>query len=229
MTVALSQINFAEKSPLFQAVTANFTEIAREMTKANFIGKRIFIQNEKKLEKKHTRILLGLMTFGIIYYFIEPKTIGHDNQYLIYIFVLPTIVGMLILGFYRLRFLINRFSTNRGIVLWTFMTFYYLTQGIVFSYLSFGQIAKVSWDYFNNQTLKQNTEEIINCRITRFWTGKNPSIDFMFNNRNESIKLNYSTLKKYENKNVNDYNLKINVTKGLWNYYNLNEWNIEHK
>lgn len=109
------------------------------------------------------------------------------------------------------------------------MTFYYLTQGIVFSYLSFGQIAKVSWDYFNNQTLKQNTEEIINCRITRFWTGKNPSIDFMFNNRNESIKLNYSTLKKYENKNVNDYNLKIIVTKGLWNYYNLNEWNIEHK
>jgi hypothetical protein len=52
LTVALSQINFAEKSPLFQAVTANFTEIGREMTKANYIGKRIFIQNEKKLEKK---------------------------------------------------------------------------------------------------------------------------------------------------------------------------------
>ncbi len=200
------------------------------MAKANFKNKKKFIQTENKLDKFHYRIIVGLAIIAITYYyFIEPRTIGHDNRYTIYIFALPTIIGMLILGYYRRHFLINRFTTNRGIILWTFMTLFYLTQGVIFSYLSLGQLAKISWDIINNKTAKQNSEEFFDCKIIKFWTGKRPSIDFKFNDRHESIKVNYSTIKEYENKNKEDYILKIKATKGLWNYYNLNEWYIEHK
>ena len=109
------------------------------------------------------------------------------------------------------------------------MTLFYLTQGAIFSYLSFGQLAKISWDIINNKTAKQNSEEIFDCKITRFWTGKRPSIDFKFNNRHERISVNYSTIKEYENKNEEDYKIKIRATKGLWSYYKLNEWNVEQK
>ena len=200
------------------------------MKKVNYNDKKSFIQTEKKLEKIHYRIIIGLAIFGsIYYYFIEPKTIGHDNRYTIFIFALPTIFGMLILGFYRRQFLINRFTINKGLILWTFMTFFYLTQGIIFSYLCFGQVAKITWDILNNETIKQNKKEVFECKITRFWLRKRPRIDFKFNDRHESIEVNYSTIKEYKNKVVDDYILKISATKGLWNYYKINEWNIEHK
>lgn len=200
------------------------------MKQAKYITQKKFIQKEEKLKKTHYLLLIGLMIFGVTYYyFIEPKTIGHDSRYFIYIFLLPTISGMLILGLYRWRFLINRFATNKGIVFWIFMTFSYLIQGFIFSYLSFGQVAKVSWDYFNNEVVKQNTNEILNCEITRFWTRKPQSIDFKFNNRHEKLNVNYATIKKYKRKNAKDYYLEINATKGLWNYYKVNEWAIKRK
>ena len=200
------------------------------MAKTNYKNKKKFIQTEKKLEKLHYRIIVVLAILSVIYYsFIEPKTIGHDSRYTIFIFALPTVIGILILGIYRRQFLINRFTTNRGIVLWSFMTFFYLAQGILFSYLSFGQVAKISWDYFNNKAVEQNSVEIFDCKIARFWTGKRPSIDFKFNDRHESINVNYSTIKEYENKNEENFTLKIRATKGLWNYYKLNEWNVEQK
>ena len=195
-----------------------------------FGQKRLTVTKEKKLEKVHYRILIGLMVFSVLYYYIiEPKTIGHDSRYTILIFALPTVIGMLILGIYRRQFLINKFTTNRGIVLWSFMTFFYFTQGVLFSYLSFGQVAKISWDYFNNKAVEQNIVEIFDCKITRFWTGKRPSIDFNFNNRHESIRVNYSTIKEYKDTNPDDYYLKITLRKGLWNYYFVENWNINNK
>jgi hypothetical protein len=198
--------------------------------KESYKDKKSFIHTEKKLDKLNYRLIIGLAITGIAYYyFIEPKIIGHDNRYIIYIVTLPTIIGMLILGIYRRHFLINRFSKNKGIILWTFMTLFYFTQGVLFSYLSFGQVAKISWDILNNKTAEQNSEEFFECKITGFCTGKRPSIDFKFKNRYERIRVNYSTIKEYENKNEDDYILKINATKGLWNYYKLNEWSLEYK
>ncbi len=200
------------------------------MTKSNYNSEKSFILTEKKLAKLHYRIIVGFSIIGIVYYcFIEPKTIGHDNKYTIYIFLLPTVLGMLILGFYRRKFLINRFTTNKSLILWIFMTLSYLLQGLFCSYLSFGQVAKITWDYYNIKKVKKNPEETFNCKITKFWIGKRPSIDFEFNEKHESINVSYSTIKEFENRNVDDYLLKINVSKGLWNYYKLNQWKIEHK
>lgn len=184
----------------------------------------------EKRDKKHYRIVVGLMIFTVAYYYLlEPRTIGYDSRYLIFIFGLPTFIGMLLLGFYRRRFLIDRFSTNKGFVLWTFMILLYLIQGFMVSYLSFGQVAKISWDYFNNEVVKRNSEETLICPITKFSTGRRSSIDFNFNHRYESFRVNYSTIKDYENKNVNNYYLKIHATKGIWNYYRVNEWSIGQK
>lgn len=197
----------------------------------DFRQKRRTVRKEKKLERVHFRVLLGLMIFGAVYYFfLEPKTIGHDNRYSIYILGLPTILGLLAIIIYRRQFLVNKFSTNKGFILWTFMTFFYLTQGLLFSYLSFGQGAKISWDILNNRAAKQNTEEIIECQVTKFWTGiRSNNIDFLFNDRYNKFNVKYKTIKDYLDKNPNDYYIEITARKGLWNYYLVESWDIKNK
>lgn len=192
--------------------------------------KKQFIQREETLDKTHYRIIIGLMIFAVAYYyFLEPKTIGHDIRYTIYIFALPTLIGMIVLGIYRRQFLLNRFATNRGFLLWTFMFFFYLLQGLFFSYLSFGQLSKITWDYYNYKTSQQNSVETIVCPVTKFSTARRSHIDFKFNNRYESFRVRYSAIKDYENKNAKEYNIKISATKGLWNYYIVNDWEVEPK
>ena len=191
---------------------------------------RLTVSKEKQLEKRHYNIVIGLMiSFVTYYFFFEPNLIGHDSRYTIYVFLLPTLLGLLTLAVYRRRFLTNKFTTNKGFRLWIFMTFLYLVQGIVFSYLSFGQVAKISWDILNDKTAKQNIEEVFDCQVTRFWNGKRSSIDFLFNDRHNKFDVQYETIKDYINKNPDDYYLTITARKGLWNYYLVERWDIKNK
>jgi hypothetical protein len=196
-----------------------------------FEKKRLTVTNEKKLEKQHYRIVIGLIISYVTYYlFFEPNLIGYDSRYTIYIFLLPTLLGLLTLAIYRKQFLINKFSTSKGFILWTFMTLFYLVQGVLFSYLSFGQVAEISWNILNNRTAKQNIEEVFDCKVTRFWTGSRSSnIDFLFNDRHNKFDVQYNTIKNYLNTNPNDYYLKITARKGLWNYYLVESWDIKTK
>ncbi len=105
-----------------------------------------------------------------------------------------------------------------------------LTQGLLFSYLSFGQAAKISWDVLNNWTAKQNIEEVFECQVTRFWTGRRSNnIDFLFKDRHDKFNVHFETIKNYLDKNPNDYYLVIKARKGLWNYYLVESCDIKNK
>ena len=199
------------------------------MKQTKFKRKKQYITAEKRLENIHYRIIIGLIIFYIAYHaFIEPKTIGHDIKYAIYIFWLPTIFGMLILAFYRRQFLINRWITCNKVIERIFIVFFYSFQGFLFSYLSFGQFAKMSWDSCNYFAFQKSSEETIVCPITRFWTGKQPCIDFRFKGNHESIRVKYSSIKEFVDKEELHL-LKLQVTEGIWNYYKVNEWRVEEK
>lgn len=201
------------------------------MKNTKHLDKRKYILKENKLKKKYYLIIIVFAVLGIFnHYFIEPEIIGKDYKYWTYVILLPTILGVFILGIYRKQFLINKFSINKGFVLRIFIVFFYLIQGIFFSFLSFGQVANISWNYYNNEITKQNPKEIINCQIIKFWKSKRRTkIFFKFNDKTEKILINRSTIREFENKNVNKYYLKIYVTKGLWNCYKVNDWDIVQK
>lgn len=110
------------------------------------------------------------------------------------------------------------------------MTFFYLLQGFLFSYLSFGQVAKMSWDYLNYQTGNQNLSEQVTCNVTRFWAKRRPySFDFEFNGESESFRVPYRDVKPYRDKDPKLYELEIKVRKGLWNYYLVDSWRVLEK
>ena len=96
---------------------------------------------------------------------------------------------------------------------------FYLLQGILVSYLSFGQIASVIWNYINKIEAEKNPTEIINCKVTGFYTRKNPSISFDFRNQTESFNVSSETNRKNYERNPKDYKIEMIVRKGIWNYY----------
>ncbi|MFB9107520.1 hypothetical protein [Flavobacterium gyeonganense] len=105
---------------------------------------------------------------------------------------------------------------------------FYLLQGIFVSYLSFGQIAGVTWNYLNKKEAEKNNIEIISCNVTGFYTKKNPDVSFKFKNRTEVFRVSPETNRQNYNRNPKDYKLEITVQKGIWNYYLVKHWELKN-
>lgn len=182
------------------------------------------------MQKKADKLLLFLLAFGAIYYyFIAPKTLGHDVRYSIYIFGLPTLIGLVSIGIYARLFLIREFSTHKEIGSRIFMAFMYLLQGIFFSYFSFGQAAKMGFDFLNDNVASKNKIETVECVVDNFSYGKNPSIEFHFNGHYERLEVAYSFIAPHKNENPNHYSVRLILKKGLWNYYRIQSWSLLQK
>jgi hypothetical protein len=91
-------------------------------------------------------------------------------------------------------------------------------QGVIIFYLSFGQIAAVMWNFLNIKESERNKTEIINCKVTGFYTRKNPDISFEFKNKTEVFSVSSEMNRENYNRNPKDYQLKIAMQKGIWNY-----------
>ncbi len=169
------------------------------------------------------------MVIGIVqYYFFDPTTIGHDNRYTLYVFLLPTLIGILALAFYRKDFLLHKLTISEKLIGKFLIIIFYIIQGFLFSFLSIGLISKLTFNYINNDIAKQNQTKIITCKITRFWSGRRPSINFKYGNRSDKFRVNYKTIKEYEDKQPDNFKLEIKARKGLWNYYLVDDWTIKN-
>lgn len=189
--------------------------------------KRRFKTKEKKREQLHFNLLIFSLVFCILnLMFIESKTIGGDNRYEIYVFLVPTVIGTLFFGIYRKDYILNKYSSFKETYAKTVVIGFYLLQGILVSYLSFGQIASVLWNCFNKIEAKKNPTEIIICKVTDFDTRKNPTVCFKFKNKTEVFRVNSEVNKANYDRNPKDYQLEIAVKKGIWNYYIVEHWKL---
>jgi hypothetical protein len=191
--------------------------------------KRALINKEKKTERIHYSLLIFALIFCIVNLaFIESETIGHDERYVIYIFWLPTIIGIIFFGLYRREFLIRKYLSFKKTYDKIYVIGFYLLQGILVSYLSFGQTASVIWNYLNKKESEKNMTEIINCKVTGFYTKKNPEVSFEFKNQTEVFNVSSETNRENYNRNPKDYELEITVQKGIWNYYIVKHWKLKN-
>ncbi|WP_123921955.1 hypothetical protein [Flavobacterium sp. LM4] len=192
------------------------------------IEKRKIKNKEKRTERKHYSLLIFALIFCVINLaFIESKTIGHDYRYKIYIFLLPVSIGMLFFGIYRWNFLIRKYLSFKEIHLKLYVIGFYLLQGIVVSYLSFGQITSVIWNCINNYEAEKNHTEIVYCKVTGFYTKKNPHVSCIFKNHTEVFSVSTEMNRENYQRDPKDYELKITIQKGIWNYYLVKNWELK--
>ncbi len=174
-------------------------------------------------------MILSVIGYSCVEPNIVRQIIGHDGRYDIFILWGPIILGIITLGIYRRKFLIHKFSTNRGSILWIFMILFYLLQGVFVAYLSLGHIARITWLVANRAAVKKNQTELIVGDVTKFWTKRKPFIEFKFQGKYERIKVNHETISEYQDKDPAQYAIEIEAKKSVWNHYIIESWMIKKK
>ncbi|RQO67383.1 hypothetical protein DBR43_22870 [Pedobacter sp. KBW06] len=201
-----------------------------DMRKVKTYRKAGAITKEKKLERLQYGIVMGLIISFLLYgAFFEAETIGEDQRYHLYIFLLPTLSGMLLLGVYRKEQMLRQYSGLEKVYEKIYALGLYLIQGIVISFLSFGQVSMVIWNYLNIKEAEKNPTEILKGNLTGFSSGKRTAVNFKFNDQYEHLKAGRETIRAYHDKKPEDYVIVIEAKKGLWNYYLVESWRIEKR
>jgi hypothetical protein len=196
--------------------------------------KNKFITPEKKFDKKAYVVLVSLFVCYLIYkLFFKNETIGYDYRYTIYIFTIPTSIGIILLGYYRRNYIKKSLLEPMSIFSKSIFIFLTLFQGFLFSYFSLGLIAEASWNYINEKKSVLNKTETFRCQITGFNFPHRKSYSysfwFTFQNDSELIFTDYSTLNNYSEKKPENYEVFIQAQKGIWNYYTVTNWSINYK
>jgi len=189
------------------------------------------------MEKKekylsHYRIVISLMIFWLLHYlFFNKPTIGGNGNYVIYIFFLPMIVGLIIIGLYQRKFIIKELTIKEDWISKLINLTLNLIVGFFVSYLSFGSIAHYIWNQINIRESNNNIMEYYECEIESFHIPKGTSsrnkIWFYFKGRMESINVSYKSINRYENKNPKDFKLILNVKEGIWDNYIIDSYKIK--
>lgn len=191
---------------------------------------------KKKKEELEYRIFLGFVFFNIIYFlFFEKKLFGTDVKYYIFIFGIPIILGFIFSSKHNIfgvswkeMFFEIKKRNNFFIGIYNLVLFF--LGNIVFSYLTFGFLANVSWNSINVYQSNKNRIEKYYLPVEGFHRKKGKGIDmifFRFKNHHESIKVKYQTMEPYLDKQSNDYKIVLEVRKGIWNHYVLENWDLE--
>lgn len=188
---------------------------------------------KKKSERTNTLnyiILVGLIVLFVVYRsYYKVQTIGSDPRYLLIVFLIPTVSGMVILGIIKREFLKSRLNQAKGILQKGFLILLFLIQGFLFSYLSIGLLANMFWDNLNKKTADLSPTEIIDCKITSINSGtskSSPGINFILHNKHDRLTIDHETYGKNFDTKLSDLSLRIAVRKGIWDYYILDDWKI---
>jgi len=193
-----------------------------------FTKNKGYLTKEKKLEKVHYKLFVfGLISYVIYYGFLSPKIIGHSSNYFYLVFLSPVLFGLIFLSIYRRKSISHRWFSCKTIFDKIFIVAFTTIQGVIISYTSFGLVAMIIFDFLNKSVAEQNSIETKVYQIDRFWTKRGSEVNFYINGHWETIKVPYSKIKDYANKNPEDYNIVLKAQKGLWGYYLLKEWYIE--
>jgi hypothetical protein len=195
-----------------------------------FKQKGINQTRERKVKRLEYRIVIGFMIAYVSYFmFFEPFFVGNDKRYFFYICLLPTLIGLILLAYYRRQSILNNIKNSESYKIKIFVIVFYLFQGVLISYFSFGLVSKIIWDLVNYQTAKQNFVVVYDCKVTRFVRSRHSNkIHFMFKGKDESVSVDYATIKEYIDKNPNRYKIKITTREGAWNYYYVEDWDISN-
>lgn len=183
--------------------------------------------------KKDKRVYYFIVLFGVLgyiyHFYISPKTIGLDYRYTIVVNFIPILIGIISLAYFRKSFLINQYQNNKQIGLRLFLVFWYSFQGVIFSFMSFGLVAKMLWDFTNYTTSKNKITYSVHCPIDRFYFGKNSKIEFLYKHHYEFFYFSKSELNYLADKKEKDFYINLKGKSGYLDSFIVKEWDLKEK
>ena len=190
--------------------------------------KRNIITAELKVNRNLGYLVAALLIIYIAHHVLfDAETLGHDDRYTIYIFILPTLAGMIFLGIVRRKFLLRKYLHYKDAGGKLLVICFYLLQGLFFSYFSFGQAAHIIWNSANKSISEENPTEIIICDVSEFYTKKSGNVSFIYNDQLETFAVSSKMNRENHNRDPRDYKLEISAKKGIWSYYVVQKWSLK--
>lgn len=187
----------------------------------------------KKHEDKRYRAFIILSIIGVIYYFfIEPTTIGGDWRYGVFVFAVPTLLGVIAWGIYSREYIRLVTIDYKGFGAKAALACFLLVEGLFLSYLSFGSAANITWNTINQIEADNNGISTQEYDITELTKGRRRRryINFKFDENNEErLRINSSTYRTYIDENISKYKLNIRQKEGIWGYYIVDSYSIVSK
>jgi hypothetical protein len=188
-------------------------------------------QAQKKRDWRNEKIFgavcvaLGLLFLA--YQQHKPPVIGHSLLYVIFIQVLPSLIGGLALTAY-----FTKGGINETVALWKKT----LGFGVVFlcaslfSFAALGLPADAGFNYLNYKVAKKQPVTIVTLPVAKFHEGHGRratyKIYFDFEGNTESLSTSHESIKYYiAHKDKKNY-IRINIRKGIWNYYLVEDWAV---
>ena len=200
-------------------------------------SKTINKTKQKKREEFQYKYLMATIAIGVIYhFFFESYSIGSDTRYDVFVFWLPVIIGLiLIVSFNVLSIdwndILPTIKKERNIFYKIIYFPFLVLMHFMLSIIIFWIPADIIWDNFNRMESNKNQTETYITKADKFQrsTGRSGSnkIYFSFKGKSESIRTSFKDIKPFLEKNPNDYEVIVDLKKGIWNYYVLQSWDIK--
>lgn len=192
---------------------------------------------QKKREDFQYKYLMTTLIIGVIhYYFLESHYLGSDTRYYLFVFWTPVVVGSILMVRYNIlsidwKDILLTIKKDKNIFYKIIYVPFLFLMHFMLSIMIFWIPSNIIWDSINKIESNKNLIETYTIKVDNFHrsTGKGGSnqIQFIFKGENERIKVSYQDIKPYLNQNPNDFQVIIDVKKGIWNYYVLQSWDIE--
>lgn len=191
---------------------------------------------DKKEDKLHYNIFVFFTIATIIKYIVfDEKIIGGDLRYTIFIFWIPFILGLIILGIYQRDKIIFVVKSGDSVIQKILYFIFLLIIGGTVSFFSMYTMSDLLFQIVNNRKIENKKSEIINFEIKSFDEDKNSrsqifaggdKVWFIYNSKKESLKLDH---KKFESIELEPkkHVLNIKLKKGIWNHATVSNWSIQ--
>ena len=114
-------------------------------------------QHQGWTDKKLYPLAIAAMVLSLLQFMFSLNLVVSDRGYDLAVTWSPLFIGVLVLAVFRRKYLLARSSEIQGVawklIFWTFM----LLQGILFSFMSFGLVARATADALNRVELQNGT------------------------------------------------------------------------
>ena len=139
--------------------------------------------SQDRMDRKLYRYAIAVMILSVVQYIFSLRVIGTNWRYNVAVHWGPMLVGLVLLARLRWPYLLRRVALANGVGWKALLGAGFLVQGVLFSYLSAGLIARTgmdlaNWSYAKGHPVRSERFEITDAGMRGWSKGRSNYIAF---------------------------------------------------
>jgi len=177
-------------------------------------------------------LIIAFAAGSVVLHICKPVSIGHDIKYTFFIELFPIALGIVLFIIYRNKLLHTSAILKLKLYQKAGAAVTLLLVVSLLSYLTFGLLFRLGFEYANYTSAQNNKPSIITLPVAKFaqGTGRHRRstnyIYFSFLNKKEKINVSLEDIKQLKSEASVKNRIELKLRQGIWNHYIVEEWDI---